>query len=318
MNAAFILNACSQLFEMETSEINRFYRSLSKTCSAKAWIINPYGIPLYDKLEKLSISNVLALEIRTPNSSEEMLSALKNAYEIEKPEFLVFPGDFMGSELAVRLACKTGGSSCVGVVSCEVESGDFFAEKPVYSNNLSAKFRLKTPPFCISVSKISALAEHEPCEHTVSILPPSDFSVHFPESEIMFIPSEEEKGLQNAKFVLVVGNGAGSRENVERLKAAAQRLGAEFGASRPVVMNAWAEISRLIGASGMVLSPELCIAAAVSGAAAFMFGISGSKFIVAINNDENAPIFKSADVAVVDDCGTILNALQKIIENEKL
>ena len=82
--------------------------------------------------------------------------------------------------------------------------------------------------------------------------------------------------------------------------------------SRPAAMNAWKPMNRLIGVSGAMVGPEVCITAGVSGAAAFYAGIEKSKFIVAINTDEKAPIMKMADVAIVDDFLPIMEELNNI------
>ena len=79
-------------------------------------------------------------------------------------------------------------------------------------------------------------------------------------------------------------------------------------------MNAWAPMNRLIGVSGAMLQPDICITAGVSGAAAFYAGIEKSKFIVAINTDGQAPIMKKADVAVADDFVPVIKALREMAE----
>jgi electron transfer flavoprotein alpha subunit len=92
--------------------------------------------------------------------------------------------------------------------------------------------------------------------------------------------------------------------------------GGEVGVSRPAAMNAWAPMERLIGVSGAMVAPEICITAGVSGAAAFYSGIEKSRFIVAVNTDEKAPIMKKADVAIVDDFVPVLEALGKKLEED--
>ena len=82
-------------------------------------------------------------------------------------------------------------------------------------------------------------------------------------------------------------------------------------------MNAWAPMERLIGVSGLMLSPKLCIAAGVSGSAAFSAGIKNSGLIVALNTDPEAPIFRLAQVGVVEDLHVFLAELQKVLEAEK-
>jgi electron transfer flavoprotein alpha subunit len=82
-------------------------------------------------------------------------------------------------------------------------------------------------------------------------------------------------------------------------------------------MNAWTDMNRLIGASGQIISPKLCIVAGVSGTAVFSVGIKNSEFIVAVNTDSNAPIFQMAHVGIVGDLQGVLSELAKVITAEK-
>ncbi|WP_447874422.1 FAD-binding protein [Serratia fonticola] len=109
--------------------------------------------------------------------------------------------------------------------------------------------------------------------------------------------------------MLAIGEGAGSAGQVAHMQQLATRIGAELAASRPVVMNAWCEMDRLLGMSGAIIAPEVCIAAGISGAPAFAIGIRHSKLIVAINQDPQAAIFAQADVGIVGDMHEVLEAL---------
>jgi len=82
-------------------------------------------------------------------------------------------------------------------------------------------------------------------------------------------------------------------------------------------MNAWADMDRLVGTSGLLLSPKLCITAGVSGSAVFTAGIKASEFIVSINTDRKAPIFQIAHVGIVGELQPILQELEKVILEEK-
>ena len=108
----------------------------------------------------------------------------------------------------------------------------------------------------------------------------------------------------------------GSKETSDKIAESAKKLGAEFGVSRPAAMNAWAPMNRLVGVSGAMIHPEVCVAAGVSGAAALYEGIRRSEFIISVNEDENAPINRKSDVAVIGDAEEILTALADIAEGK--
>ena len=100
---------------------------------------------------------------------------------------------------------------------------------------------------------------------------------------------------------------------LERIAAAARRMGAALGVTRPVAINAWAPMDRLIGLSGTRTAPALCIVVGASGAPAFHWGIEKAELIVALNPDEHAPIVGHADAAVLDDGVAVIEELSQII-----
>ena len=113
--------------------------------------------------------------------------------------------------------------------------------------------------------------------------------------------------LTEARRVLVVGQG-GEADNRE-IAMLAEKMGAEVGYSRARVMNGGVDAEKVIGISGHLLAPEVCIVVGASGAAALMAGVRNSKFVVAINHDASAAVFSQADVGVVDDWKVVLEAL---------
>ena len=123
--------------------------------------------------------------------------------------------------------------------------------------------------------------------------------------------------LEAAEFLVVAGRGAGSRGGVERIAAAAARMGAAFGATRPVIMNAWAPPDRQIGVSGARSAPAVCLTVGASGAPAFLWGIERAGFIAAADTDEHAAIAGEADVVVVDDGVAVIEALADIVAPER-
>ena len=114
--------------------------------------------------------------------------------------------------------------------------------------------------------------------------------------------------------MLVVGQGR-SDADAEKITALGKEFGAEVGYSRARVMNGGFDAERVIGISGHLLAPDVCIVAGASGAAALMAGVRQSRFVVAINSDASAPVFSQADVGIVDDWLPVLEALAAIAEN---
>lgn len=238
---------------------------------------------------------------------------LKEFQTIMDPEDLyIFGSDYAGEELAVRLGARMEGSSLTAVNSIFIEN-EIKAGKMVYSNHMEAIFRMKESPYCISLAK--GMEKKEPEQGMMDIIRVCECKEE--KSYIVesaFEKEEQEEGLEDSKVLVVAGRGIGKKENIEILKELADRTGGMTGVSRPAAMNAWMPMNHLVGVSGAMTSPKICITAGVSGAAALYAGIEKSSFIAAINTDEHAPIMKNADVVIVEDYKPFVTALNKILE----
>jgi len=131
------------------------------------------------------------------------------------------------------------------------------------------------------------------------------------ESEDPFQETVGDVDLENAELLVSVGRGIEKEENVQLVYELAKVMGAEISASRPVVDSGWVESFRQVGSSGNSVSPKLYFAVGISGAIQHVVGMKGSKCILAINKDKDAPIFEIADYAVIGD---ILEILPKLTE----
>jgi len=123
---------------------------------------------------------------------------------------------------------------------------------------------------------------------------------------------EAEQGgvdLSKAEIIVSAGRGVGKPENIEIISSLAQKLGGEYGASRPVVDAEWVEHNRQVGTTGQTVSPKLYVACGISGAIQHLAGMKKSEFVVAINTDKDAPIGEIADVLVVADLKQFIPAL---------
>ena len=119
--------------------------------------------------------------------------------------------------------------------------------------------------------------------------------------------------LTKADIIVAVGRGVGGADKMAPVEALAKALGAEIGASRPVIDNGWLPRDRQIGSSGQTVAPKLYIAAGISGAIQHLVGMKGSTVIVAINKDPGAPIFTIADYGIVGDLHEVLPALTEAV-----
>ena len=133
-------------------------------------------------------------------------------------------------------------------------------------------------------------------------------------SEPEFQESASGVDLTTADVIVSVGRGIESQDNIPMVESLAEAMGAELGSSRPVVDMGWLPSYRQIGSSGQAVSPNLYFSVGVSGAIQHVVGMKGSKNIIAINKDEEAPIFEIADYAVVGD---LMEIVPKLTEELK-
>ena len=130
-------------------------------------------------------------------------------------------------------------------------------------------------------------------------------------SEEPFQEAAGDVDLENAELLVSVGRGIEKEENVHLAFDLAETMGAEVSASRPVVDSGWVDAFRQVGSSGHNVAPKLYFSLGVSGAIQHVVGMKGSKNIIAINKDPEAPIFELADYAVI---GNVLEIVPKLIE----
>ncbi len=316
MKYTVILNGCSSSFISQAEEISSFlWDNIGKSMEGDTVIFYSEDEKREELIENSPTAFVRLIKI-TRYQPENVLAILKDLEFNREVDLYLFPRDFAGNELSVRFAYRMGGSSLVSVSKIEIGKGMLTCCRPAYSNNMEAKFTLRKKPYCIAIAQGST--EHKlTLDTSRQVLSEVDMTKMSQDTfikEYEFKGEEAASGLEHSKFILIAGRGVKDNKKMERLREVAKKTGAELGISRPVAMKAWAPMNRLIGVSGAMTKPELCITAGVSGAAAFFAGIEKSKYIIAINTDEEASIVKSSDVAIIDDYEIVLEELLKIIE----
>ena len=128
-------------------------------------------------------------------------------------------------------------------------------------------------------------------------------------AEEPFQEAKQAVDLSQAERIVSVGRGIKSQENIAVAEQLARAFGAELAASRPICDNGWLPMERQIGSSGQTVAPKLYVALGISGAIQHLVGMKGSRTIVAINKDPEAPIFEIADYGIVGDLFEIVPAM---------
>lgn len=310
-----ILNGCSNGYENQARELNGFVKKHFNDSIEGDSVIICTAESDKELLKKLAPTNNVIFFLVSYYQPEIILYELERHMNTE--DIYCFGSDFCANELAVRIAVRMDGSSMIGVNQAILTDIGLSVGKNVYSNHMQGEFLMRKAPYCIAIAKGIGLYDLE------SINPRVVEEVDLYQNESEFVISHQlekeiqAEGIKDAKLIIAAGRGVKNKAAVEELQRIAEKLHGELGVSRPVAMNAWTPMNRLIGVSGAMLRPQISITAGVSGAAAFHAGIEKSDFIVAINTDEKAPIMKKADVVIVDDYKEIMKELVSCMSEDE-
>ena len=273
--------------------------------------------------------------------SEEMAHFSDEVYVLDHPLFAVFQVDLyahaleqlcrsidpdivlMGHtldnlDLAPRLACRIGThliTDCIGL-DIEPETGHLLCTKPVYGDNAVASFAIDKRPRMITLRpKVMEGMERRTTKGKVTHFD-SAIEESLLRTEVLETIPGESVSLDKADAIVAGGRGVKAIEGLKHLEELIEVLKryygkVELGASRPLIDAGWIPSSRQLGLTGEKANPELYIAIGISGASQHLSGIVGSKKIIAINRDEQAAIFESADYGVVGEYEAVIPAFIK-------
>ncbi|CAG0950941.1 Caffeyl-CoA reductase-Etf complex subunit CarE [Methylophilaceae bacterium] len=241
------------------------------------------------------------------------LTDLVNKYQ---PEILLLGATTLGRDLAgsVATTLKTGLTADCTELNVDLEARSLLATRPTFGGSLLCTIQTLNyrPQMATVRPRVMAMPDRDATRNGRIV----EYPLGMVESAIItkvleFIPDEmqDKPQLPFADIIVAGGRGMKKPENFKLIWDLAQVLGAEVGATRPVVQAGWVELDRQVGQSGKTVRPKLYIAAGISGAIQHRVGMDASDVIIAINNDPNAPIFDFAHYGIVGNAMTILPAL---------
>jgi electron transfer flavoprotein alpha subunit len=280
-----------------SAELFGFARSLGAEVSV-AYIGNPDDLPRFDG--PLFFADVRDCGEYNPDVHKRLV--LK-AVEAGSPDVVVFMHSSWGWDLAPRVAAALKAAQVSEVTGV---AGDGYVVDSC-NGKMRRTVRPLTTPVILTLQPGAFPARQpggEPEIHTLQAENASN--VEFLGYEP---PPASGVDLTRAEVIVSAGRGVGSREHVELVKALAEALGGEVGASRPAVDAGWLDHTRQIGTTGQTVSPALYVACGISGAVQHLAGMKGAGFVIAVNTDRDAPIGEVADLFVVADLKQFLPAL---------
>jgi electron transfer flavoprotein alpha subunit len=269
--------------------------------------------------EVLQIEHDL-LESYTPDG---YCIALKQAIGSAKPQLVLFPHTYQVRDFAPKLAAMLGKGMIGDCIGYRIEDGKLVFVRQMFQGKTAADVTfLGEGPWFASFQSGAFRADQLKASDS-GARPIHRVTIELKAEQIRTKPLEVFKeaksavDLTQAPLIVAVGRGIKAPENIAQAEAVAKAMGAEIAASRPICDEGWLPMERQIGSSGQTVAPKLYLALGISGAIQHVVGMKGARTIVAINKDQNAPIFEIADYGVVGDIFEIMPALTAELQKAK-
>ena len=267
------------------------------------------------EMNNYGAENILVCRTLTENNDQKITNLIAAAVEKYDAEFVVLSQDQTGKSVGPRVAAKLTAGHISGAIDLPDTSNGFVVKTNVYSGKAIAHVTVHSDKKVISILPNSV----PPTENSVSGSV-ADFNIELGDGGIT-IKEKKPQGdgipLPEAELVVSAGRGLKGPENWGIVEGLAESLGATTACSRPVSDIGWRPHHEHVGQTGIAIRPNLYIAAGISGAIQHLAGVNGSKVIVVINTDSEAPFFKAADYGIIGDAFDVLPRLTDEINKFK-
>ena len=253
-----------------------------------------------------------------PYTTDAYVSVISELVKANDPQILILGGSVQGKDLAARLAASLDVGMAQDCTAFAVEDGNLVATRPIYAGKAYAKVTFENSLPQMAAARPKVMSINEPDASRSAEVVDASFTLNDSDLKTKVVDvAKDESGkvdLTEADKIVSGGRGMKDPENYRILEELADLIGASVGASRAAVDAGWRPHSDQVGQTGKVVSPNLYIACGISGAIQHLAGMSTSKVIVAINKDEDAPIFQKADYGVVADLFDVVPALTEEVK----
>jgi electron transfer flavoprotein alpha subunit len=282
----------------------------------KIAVLGPGTDALAAELAAAAVAEVIVLadQALQPYTPDGFVLALTALIGQESPEAVFLPHTYQTRDFAPALAARTGRPIVTDVTAIKKQDGTLVYSRPVFQGKLTADVVASGPAphfatFQIGAFRADAVAKGAAAAPVRTAAVAIDAGAIRQKPEAPFKEAKQAVDLSQAERIVAVGRGIKSQEHLSLAQQLAQAMGAEIAASRPICDSGWLPMDRQIGSSGQTVAPKLYVALGVSGAIQHLVGMKGSRTIVAINKDPEAPIFEIADYGIVGDLFEIVPAM---------
>lgn len=269
-----------------------------------------------DVAETIADFGVSVTFVDGASDCDTLTEVLSEIVKEQNPDIVLLANTAMAKDIAPRIAGRVGLGCVSDVTGISKDDGKIIYTRPAYGGTILEHIVVDGTAVVTvrngSFPKPEAVSKAEVTEKTIEV------QADVVKAKIIDRVKEisESVNLEEAEVIVSGGRGLGSEENFKLVEELARVLGGVVGATRPAIENGWIPRTHQVGQSGKIVSPKLYIACGISGATQHTSGMSSSNYIVAINKDEEAPIFEIADVSIVGNVNEILPVM--IEEMKKL
>jgi len=290
--------------------------------TATAAVVGGKVAALANELTNRKLDAVYALEheLLEDYTPDAQTIALRQVVQQTKPALVLFPHTYQVRDYLPKLAASLGRVAVTDVVSHRIDSGSVVLVRQLFQGKLNCEVRFSAGAPNFASLQAGAWRADQAMAGSARV---EEFAPQLSASDIrtkpleLFRESQRAVDLSAAGVIVSVGRGIQEADNIPLVEKLAKALGAELAASRPICDAGWLPMERQVGSSGQTVAPKLYVAVGISGAIQHLVGMKGSRVVVAINKDPNAPIFEIADYGIVGDLFQIVPELIQAVEKAR-
>jgi electron transfer flavoprotein alpha subunit len=263
---------------------------------------------LAPELASAEVAGVLAAEAPAlaAYTPDGYALAMTEVIRSRQPQYVVFSHTYQVRDFAPKLAAALGAGFISDCLSYRKQDDRLIFVRQVFQGKFNADVEFGgTPPYLVSFQAGSF--REDAVKRGSAAAPVTKTALDITQDKVRAKPgarfreAKQAVDLTQAEIIVAVGRGIKAPENVDLARKLAEALGGEIGASRPICDGGWLPMDRQIGSSGQTVAPKLYVALGISGAIQHQVGMKGSRNVLAINKDRDAPIFEVATYGVVGD-----------------
>ncbi len=276
---------------------------------------------LAGELAQKAVARVYALEgdALAAYTSDAYVQALHAFITEKQPALVLFPHTYQVRDFAPRLALALDRTLISDSIGYKYEDGKLLFTRQMFQGKFAADVSFAGDGPWLATLQIGAFRGDAAEAGSAAVETVAAKIANAPrvQPHEVFQEAKQAVDLSQADVIVAVGRGIKEQKNLALAEELARALGGEVAASRPICDNGWLPLERQIGSSGQTVAPKLYFALGISGAIQHIVGMKGSKTIVAINKDPEAPIFEIADVGLVGNLFDLVPAVTEEIKKAK-